>query len=117
MRSKDLPKESERQESVKLHKVRNDTPLESQGPYFDVHFVHICIRFYTASKPGEKPSTLSGPGSGSSSLPLSTDRLLEDRIYLSILAETMDQSERSNGDPRRRIERSVQKKVEAVENC
>ena len=117
MRSKDLPKESERQEGVKLHKVRNDTPLESQGLDFDVHFVHNCIRFYTATKPGEKPSTLSGSGSGSSSLPLSTDRLLEDRIYLSILAETMDQSERSNGDPRRRIERSVQKKVEALENC
>ena len=35
MRSKDLPKESERQEGVNLHKVRNETPLESQGPYFD----------------------------------------------------------------------------------
>ena len=35
MRSKDLPKESELQEGVKLHIVRNDTPLESPGPHFD----------------------------------------------------------------------------------
>ena len=41
----------------------------------------------------------------SGALPLSSDRLLEDRIYLSILAGTMD------GQDGTKIEKSVRKKV------
>ena len=47
----------------------------------------------------------------SATLPLSTDRLLEDRIYLSILAGTMEARDKPDGDPRTRIEKSVQRKV------
>lgn len=63
---------------------------------------------------GKKSSKSSGGGGGA--LPLSSDRLLEDRIYLSLLAGTMEGQERQfDCDPRTtKIEKSVRRKVRSI---